>query len=1041
MTTTEKAPLLRRIWQRKLTKLLCALIILATAAWVCIPIALTMYLEKWLVANGAESAHIEKIKLNPFAGTVALHGADIRHNGRVVFSDSTIQVDIGLQRLLSKEANVAATLADVVIELEQQEDGGLRIGSYTMHPAPDEETKTTVDEPLQQTAPWYILAREVKLENITVIYRQPDLQIELVVAEGRVERFNTNPEDKVGSIFLKGTVNGTPFDLNLNQVSVVNGLLLDGKVQIAGYQLQDLEQLLSPALAPFKGTAHLNGDARFSLDENGNMAAHYDGTIGYADARLGGTGWRIDGNASWKGGIDYQMSASGLKVVTNGLLALETPAFSLAMETEPMEVAGEHLSFDGKVEYGQTLGGETYKGTVDTSGVLAGRDLTYLLPAVVNLAQQELNFQGTTRVIMDQGTTVNYDGDMALSGSAVDVIDALTVQLGQLGWKGQGNYSLQEKEQVIGTRGALTTNDFALETAAGIGVTNKTSAIQSGVSITLAGQIQLAGTADASLVELQVKRNEAPLVTVAEIALSEAGEKDDGAGIQSVQVKEITVPISETVPVQIEIEESTLEDISSADFSQFAVGRLEVKQSTVMDQQETVLAQLAQIAAQTINATTAADVTVEQLNVEQGQFMVRQEEGATPLATLGALSSGPLSWSGAQGFVTDTITIDSISSGFTREKAPETDEKQQVDKEQEAEKEEVAKGLPVKINTINIVGKSGFTFIDNTLDSPFSTELVLKKAVIEDIDFNDPDHPLRYTIAGAFDTYSPLNIQGSVAPFAQSLKLEQQATLKNYSLQQLSPYVVDAIGTYFQSGELNLNSKLTIDGDSLDIDNTLLLNDIKAQTVDAELAAELNNALPVPLDLALSMLRDNNGNIKLGVPISGELSDLSIGLTDIIVTATGKAIAIGVAPYLAYTFLGPAGALVYLGGQVGQTLLETNLPPLTFTAEQQELTQEQQQVLDKVGPSIQNNEDTIYSICSKVAPAELGESAGSEKDTHALLADEEARKQLFEIGERRSKLVQDYLQESFGIDEERLLICNPGINFEEGGATRIEFRK
>lgn len=343
---------------------------------------------------------------------------------------------------------------------------------------------------------------------------------------------------------------------------------------------------------------------------------------------------------------------------------------------------------------------------------------------------------------------------------------------------------------------------------------------------------------------------------------------------------------------------------------------------------------------------------------------------------------------------------------------------------------------------MNVVGKSGFRFTDTTLNSPFTTELLLDEGLIKDIDLNQPEKPFSYAVKGAFDKYSPLKIEGSCAPLAEKFLLDQKTTLKNYSLQQLSPYVVDAIGTYFKSGQLDLISTKKIVGDDLDLDNRFVFQGIEAETVNPELAAKLNNQLPVPLDMALSMLRDNSGNIELDVPISGKVDDLNFGLTDIVITAMGKAIAVGVAPYLAYTFLGPTGALVYLGGKIGQAMLDTDLPALTFEKNVEELSEEQKKTLQKVGKAILADEKSTYTICAKVALSELGDGEQAVgKSGYAITSDEKLRKQLYEIGESRSMAVKTFLEETMDVKSEQLLICNPGINHEEGGATIIEFKK
>ena len=119
------------------------------------------------------------------------------------------------------------------------------------------------------------------------------------------------------------------------------------------------------------------------------------------------------------------------------------------------------------------------------------------------------------------------------------------------------------------------------------------------------------------------------------------------------------------------------------------------------------------------------------------------------------------------------------------------------------------------------------------------------------------------------------------------------------------------------------SSWITATVDTLHLDNNLVFQQIKAETVSEEALAELNNELPVSLDMALSMLRDKKGDIVIDVPVSGTLSDLSVNSIDIIVTALSKAITASMTPYLAYNLLGPAGALAYIGLKGRQTVVDT----------------------------------------------------------------------------------------------------------------------
>jgi hypothetical protein len=219
------------------------------------------------------------------------------------------------------------------------------------------------------------------------------------------------------------------------------------------------------------------------------------------------------------------------------------------------------------------------------------------------------------------------------------------------------------------------------------------------------------------------------------------------------------------------------------------------------------------------------------------------------------------------------------------------------------------------------------------------------------------------------------------------------------------------------------------------------LQKIKAQTVREELLAQLNNKLPVPLDMALSMLRDKKGNIDIKVPVSGPLSNLKVNPTDIIITALSKAIAISVTPYLAYTFLGPAGALAFVAMEAGETLINTDLPHLEFADSSTELTDAQKNILQSIGKKMADHKDQDYSICSKILIWELGHGIKRNfANQQKILADEAARKELLALATSRAENVKKFLLDNFSLNEDHLLICQPGINFDPKGKSSVNFR-
>ena len=291
-------------WQRTSVRIFSGIVLCAALFLFALPFAAKIYLQKWLVENGADSAIIEKVRINLFTGVAALEGVDIKKSGKTVFSDSTIYLNVGLTNLLGREAFLQqVTLEDIILEVESSEDGSIRIASYTIQSKENgsENTPEKVDVQLNDSPLWILRARTIDLHNITVYYRQPALEVELVIEEALIERINTDPDNKKqGSLTLKGMVNGAPINLDLHRLVVTSGVDVQGNVSLSDFQLDDLADFLGEYLKPFTGVAALNGKVAFSMASNDDLHVAYDGMIHLDKGEIGGDDW---GGA--KATIDY----------------------------------------------------------------------------------------------------------------------------------------------------------------------------------------------------------------------------------------------------------------------------------------------------------------------------------------------------------------------------------------------------------------------------------------------------------------------------------------------------------------------------------------------------------------------------------------------------------------------------------------------------------------------------------------------------------------------------------------------------------------
>ena len=264
--------------------------------------------------------------------------------------------------------------------------------------------------------------------------------------------------------------------------------------------------------------------------------------------------------------------------------------------------------------------------------------------------------------------------------------------------------------------------------------------------------------------------------------------------------------------------------------------------------------------------------------------------------------------------------------------------------------------------------------------------------------------------------------------------------LKNYPLSRLSPYVIQSVGLALTSGQLNLASTVKVADNTMRMKNSIHLKKLETATISKELAQQLDNRLPLPLESAISFLKDSNGDLKLDIPIEGPLSELNVGIADLLITALGKAILPAASSYLVYA-LGPYGALAYVGMKVGENMMKASLAPVVFQAEESELTGEHRAYLERVAKVMQDRPDMDINLCPSAPAWEMLSKRALQKVGDAdIPVDEKDREKLTRLGQERAQAILDHLAETHGIDRARLLICETKIPTKRDARPAVELQ-
>jgi hypothetical protein len=220
--------------------------------------------------------------------------------------------------------------------------------------------------------------------------------------------------------------------------------------------------------------------------------------------------------------------------------------------------------------------------------------------------------------------------------------------------------------------------------------------------------------------------------------------------------------------------------------------------------------------------------------------------------------------------------------------------------------------MPVRIARIEIQdGTADFT--DHSVTPNFSTAIYGLKGSITGLS-SDPASRAAVTLDGSVDRYAPVSIKGQVNVLSAAAYTDITMSFSNIELPTFNPYAGKFAGYNIAQGKLSTEFKYHVENRKLDAKHHIVLDQLEFGE-----ATESKQAVPLPIKLAVSLLKDRNGVITLDLPVGGSLDDPTfhlgpliwkffVGLMTKIVTAPFAAIGalFGGGPELSYLDF-PAG--------------------------------------------------------------------------------------------------------------------------------------
>jgi uncharacterized protein involved in outer membrane biogenesis/outer membrane protein OmpA-like peptidoglycan-associated protein len=180
--------------------------------------------------------------------------------------------------------------------------------------------------------------------------------------------------------------------------------------------------------------------------------------------------------------------------------------------------------------------------------------------------------------------------------------------------------------------------------------------------------------------------------------------------------------------------------------------------------------------------------------------------------------------------------------------------------------------FPVNIQRIR-VNKGEFFFADLTLTPQFGTRVHSVDGTVNNLSTR-PGSKAQMKLEGAVDEYGLARFSGDLFPFAPMDYLNITATFRNVELTSMTSYSAKFAGYRIASGKLDADLEYFIQQRQLKGENKVIIDQL---TLGEQV--ESPDAVKLPLALAIALLKDADGKIDLGLPVTGSLDDpqFSIG--------------------------------------------------------------------------------------------------------------------------------------------------------------------
>lgn len=296
-----------------------------------------------------------------------------------------------------------------------------------------------------------------------------------------------------------------------------------------------------------------------------------------------------------------------------------------------------------------------------------------------------------------------------------------------------------------------------------------------------------------------------------------------------------------------------------------------------------------------------------------------------------------------------------------------------------------------KLGKIQIVDGSS-DFSDLSLILPFSAQIKSLDGGASHIS-SDQKSTVKVDLKGTAYDLAPVDVKGEISPYLGDYDVTVKFT--GMPMPLISSYMVQFAGYKVEKGKMTLELNYKVANRELTASNNILIDKFELGE-----KVENPNAVSLPLELAVALMKDADGKIKLHVPITGSLDDPKFSVSHIVVDALVNSIG--------KVISSPFRALASLIGS------EQDLSTISFAAGDAVLSKQQIGKLDDLAKALKTrsvldleikgaafqeqdwpevSDDALYDQLKRIKAAEINKQGGRKiRAEHVVISDQDYRR-------------------------------------------------